>query len=632
MRNVICLIICILLIASLGVVAGKNKGSKAQGADYEFVYDNPDILSFEIFMSAEAYQRMQPEDRDWSEPVDPERTSSRTVFGLKFNYVEASVTCNEQEYKGVGVRYRGNASMRMIPPDGKKPIKIDFDKYNPGQTFHGFKKMNFINCFRDPSMLRDKLTYDLMNKVGIPAPRSTFANLYLNIEGKEREHLGLFVAVEQVDSVFLQDRFNNSTGLLIKGELNRDLSYRGPKWDSYSYDHELKSNPENSNTLFLIEFLKFLCESSDEQFAEKIEQYFNVDGFLSWLAVNTLLVNMDSYAGLYHNWYLYYNTDTEKFEHIPWDVNEAFANLQLGTPQEMIDFSVYRPYVGDRILVRRILNIEKYNEQYLDYIQEYIDGVFAPEAMHIEMQRLHDFISDAVEADSHEIYSAEDFKRSLDEMVAPKFPIFSSGIIGLKTFVTERVASIKAQLAGEREGHLVKDIASGEPPKRPKRSKKDIEARRKALTAKLEETDAAIDRNPDDADLYVRKGEAIGQLLELGVPADMMKYGPQLLDVFNKAVQLDPENVGGRMGRGMVRLHAPEMFGGDVDGAISDLKFVLSKDLANIQANLMIGIAYERKGLKNEAIAQFEKVLKMDPKNEPAKQLLKKMRQGDEQY
>ena len=95
-------------------------------------------------------------------------------------------------------------------------------------------------------------------------------------------------------------------------------------------------------------------QASDEQFAAQIDHYLNVDRFLAWLAVNTLLTNLDSYAGLYHNWYLYYDTDNKRFEHIPWDVNEAFGNLQLGTPQQMLDFDIYRPYVGERILMKSI--------------------------------------------------------------------------------------------------------------------------------------------------------------------------------------------------------------------------------------------------------------------------------------
>ena len=47
---------------------------------------------------------------------------------------------------------------------------------------------------------------------------------------------------------FLQKHFGNSDGLLIKGELNQDISYRGEDWESYAHDHELKSNKKFSDT------------------------------------------------------------------------------------------------------------------------------------------------------------------------------------------------------------------------------------------------------------------------------------------------------------------------------------------------------------------------------------------------
>jgi hypothetical protein len=124
----------------------------------------------------------------------------------------------------------------------------------------------------------------------------------------------------------------------------------------------------------------------------------------------------------------------------------------------MLDFDIYKPYVGDKILISRILEVEKYNAQYLDYIREFAAGPLVPEIMHAEIQRLHNFIRDAVAADSHAIFSYDDFERSLEQMVEPKFPVFGSGIIGLKTFVTERIASVEAQLAGEKEGYKVERI------------------------------------------------------------------------------------------------------------------------------------------------------------------------------
>jgi len=620
MENRIYCFVCLTLIGFSFFAS--NQKTAAQQPDYRFVFENRNILSFDITMSAEAYENMQPEQRK----ANTERISSRGMFGLKFNYVEATVICNDEVYTGVGVRYRGNASMLMIPPGGKKPLKFDFDRFHKGQTFHGFKKLNFINCFRDPTKLRDKLTYYVMRKVGIPAPHTTFANLYLTIEGKEREHLGFYVVVEQVDSVFLQDRFGNADGLLIKGEIVNDLEYRGDDWKAYAHDYELKSNKKNSDTSLLIKFLKFVCQAPDEQFAAEINQYLNVDRFLSWLAVNTLLANLDSYAGLGHNWYLYYDTASKKFEHIPWDVNEAFGNLQIGdNPEQMLDFDIYRPYVGERILIKRLFAVDKYKEQYLAYLREFINGVFAPEAMHAEIDRLHEFIKEAVKADSHIIFPLVAFEKSINDTVEQIFPVFSNGIIGLKPFVTGRVASVKAQLAGEKEGYKIERSPMESAPRSP-RTEEERKAQRKVLKARLEHIEASIQKNPTDAQLYVEKGRSMGDLVGVSLPGDQMKYLRGMTAAFEKALEIDPENVSGHLGRGMVRFFVPKAFGGDLDGAIADFEFVLSKETSNVQAHFFIGLAYNRKGLKDEAIAHFEKVLEFDPNHQQAKQQLERLK------
>ena len=624
MKNRIYLFVCLTLIGFSHICFAKQE-TAAQQPHYRFVFENPDILSFDIVMSAEAYEKMQPERRN---QTGAERLSSRGMFGLKFNYVEATVTYKGEVYMGVGVRYRGNASMIMVSPSGKKPLKFDFDRFHEGQTFHGFKKLNFINCFRDPSRLRDKLTYDLMRKVGIPAPRATFANLYLTVEGKEREHLGFYVVVEQVDSVFLQDRFGNSDGLLIKGEIINDLEYRGDEWKLYAHDYELKSNKKNADTSLLIKFLKFVHQSSDEQFAAEINHYLNVDRFLAWLTVNTLLANLDSYAGMGHNWYLYYNTASKKFEHIPWDVNEAFGNLQIGDrPEQMLDFDIYRPYMGKKILIRRLLAVEQYKAQYLAYLKEFIDGDFAPEVMHSEIDQIYAFIKEAVGADSHIIYPTVAFEKSINDTVEPLFPIFSNGIIGLKPFVSKRVISVREQLAGTREGYKIeRSPMEGQPAPDPK-TREYIEARRKTLKARLEEIETSIEEEPMNAQLYAQKGMTMADLTGVSEPMDQMKYARGMVGAFEKAIELDPENIAGHLGRGMTRFFLPKAFGGgDLDGAISDFELVLSIESSNVQAHLFIGLAYNRKSLKDKAIVHFERVLELDPQNQQARQQLERLK------
>jgi tetratricopeptide (TPR) repeat protein len=57
---------------------------------------------------------------------------------------------------------------------------------------------------------------------------------------------------------------------------------------------------------------------------------------------------------------------------------------------------------------------------------------------------------------------------------------------------------------------------------------------------------------------------------------------------------------------------APEGFGGDVDGAIEDLEFVVQKDPCH-ESYYYLGIAYKRKGLTDKAKKAFKKSLEIKP-------------------
>ena len=55
-----------------------------------------------------------------------------------------------------------------------------------------------------------------------------------------------------------------------------------------------------------------------------------MDGFLRWLAVNTVIQNWDTYGKMTHNYYLYNHTTGKGLTWIPWDNNEALQSGKQG--------------------------------------------------------------------------------------------------------------------------------------------------------------------------------------------------------------------------------------------------------------------------------------------------------------
>jgi len=133
----------------------------------------------------------------------------------------------------------------------------------------------------------------------------------------------------------------------------------------------------------------------------------------------------------------------------------------------------------------------------------------------------------------------------------------------------------------------------------------------KKYSEALAVVDSLLANDPNCADLHTWKGNIMGSLAQ-GSPLDAMKYGMGAMQEFEKAIELDPQNASAHFGRGMGRLMAPEGFGGNLDGAIQDFEFTCSKKPFP-EAWYNLGVAYQKKGLKDKAKDAFKKALAMKP-------------------
>ena len=104
-------------------------------------------------------------------------------------YVPVTVAHDDGEWLEVGLRFKGNASLRQSWQDGRLKLgfRLHFDKFEDdhpalkNQRFHGFKKMTFAPGFGDPSYLRDKLTADLFRAQGVPAAHVAFYEVWVDV-------------------------------------------------------------------------------------------------------------------------------------------------------------------------------------------------------------------------------------------------------------------------------------------------------------------------------------------------------------------------------------------------------------------------------------------------------------------
>jgi len=222
----------------------------------------------------------------------------------------------------------------------------------------------------------------------------------------------------------------------------------------------LKTNENYPDHSALLHLLEVLNKCPDDSFPSEIEKVLDVDGVLRFLAVSALIVHLDNYIGVGHNYYLY--EANGKFSLIPWDLNMAFGTFNGGLDREgLVNFYIDEPTIGpvaDRPLVARLLSHKPYLETYHQYIEQLLNGGFAEGVIESRIDEVVKMIRPFVESDDLKFYSTEDFERSIDEdspagqgrrrgpMMGP--PRGGPKALGLKPFIKDRRLSVRRQLGG----------------------------------------------------------------------------------------------------------------------------------------------------------------------------------------
>lgn len=333
-------------------------------------------------------------------------------------YKEATVEYNGQTFENVGIRAKGNLSLRSVvnmADSDRYSFKISFDEY-VNQTLEGITKINLNNNYSDASYMREFLAYELAEDMGLPTPKYSYVNVYVN-----DELWGFYLAVEQIGDSYLERNFDNAYGALYKanGGTGSELNWL-KTIESYT-GLDLKS--EKSNDDILLDMLDELNNGTD------IESVLNVDEALGFIALNVLTSNMDSYLGQNkHNYYLY--EDDGLFNVLPWDYNMAFGGL--GGSGILID----EPTTGnlaERPLVAKLLAVDEYKETYHEIVAKAIEGYLSKDVLAARVQEIRDLISPYVKADPSSFYTYDEYE---------------SGIATVLSLNTTQTTSIAQQLAG----------------------------------------------------------------------------------------------------------------------------------------------------------------------------------------
>ena len=339
-------------------------------------------------------------------------------------YIPATVEIDGEVFRQVGLRAKGNNSLRLTAEYGlsRYSLKLEFDHYTDG-SYHGLDKLSLDASFQDNSYLKTWLAFDIMEFLGVPTPLRSF--VWVTVNGQP---WGLFLAVEEPEEAFARRNFGANHGQLYKpdyrslAEENADVHLRYTTDEPEDYPgifENAKLDPSPADRQRLVDSLKILNSGEDLETAVDVEQV------LRYFVGQVFVMNWDSYLGhTGHNYLLY--EEEGKLSMLPWDYNLAFGTYALGMtdpitdPNILLNYPILTPapgeYMTERPLYHKLLQVDAYYLRYQElfgwFLAEYVENGELSAAL----WQAAELIAPYVEADPTAFCSYEDHRLAVETL------------------------------------------------------------------------------------------------------------------------------------------------------------------------------------------------------------------------
>jgi len=280
------------------------------------------------------------------------------------DYVDATLLIDGQQLP-IEIRNRG-ASTRYL---SKQNFKI---RIEDGLTFEGRNGFKLNAEVVDPLLVTEKLSYDLFGLSDAMAPRARYVHVVL-----DGRYLGVYTEVEEVDSLFFENRGLDPDGNLYRlggGLLN---VLESPA--AYEETYEKKTNEgDPAGHADLIAFIEELGRTPEHELAAWWDARFSADEYADFLAVNAIVGNSDLIDG---NQYLYHDTALDRWHHVPWDYNNGTFSNPWGSPLALTLYEAgpYDPWWFDSIT--RFYTNAELRARVLERLWELLDGELSADAV-----------------------------------------------------------------------------------------------------------------------------------------------------------------------------------------------------------------------------------------------------------
>jgi hypothetical protein len=332
---------------------------------------------------------------------------------------------------GVGARYRGNTSFTGMGGGGapvKKSLNLDIGYSDTNASLMGFGTLNLNNAYGDETIMRESLYFNVMRQYAV-SPACCLAQVYIN-----GANWGVYSCAQQENGDLIKEYFPSNDGDRWRAPNMATGGGGGPGGGSsgtsafgylsntnlstYKANYELKSDYNTNAWPRLIQAIYVLNNTPAAQFRDKVEDYFAVDRWLWFLAIENIFADDDSYWNKGADYCFYYEPESGRIHPVEHDGNEAFTagDASLTPIRGASD--------ANRPMISKLLAVPELRQRYLAHMRTVLSENFNPAAMTALIDRYQSISVAAITADPKKGYTS--------------MTTYNTDITAIKTFVNTR--------------------------------------------------------------------------------------------------------------------------------------------------------------------------------------------------
>lgn len=231
------------------------------------------------------------------------------------------------EKSNATIRIRGNST--STAPQKSYKLKLD----DEAGLWRGQRNIALVKSIYELTRFRNKIYFDFLKEVEeVPTLRTQFARLFIKDEtsGKTAfEDYGFYTQIEVPNKKYLANHGLDKEGYLYKAiSFNFEPSiglknFDDPDFDQEAFDQILSCKGKQDNQK-LIDLVEMINDTSID-INDIIGTYIDRDNYLTWLAYNILVSNVDTTV---QNFYLYSPVNSAKWYFIPWDGDDMMNDQE----------------------------------------------------------------------------------------------------------------------------------------------------------------------------------------------------------------------------------------------------------------------------------------------------------------